>query len=169
MQLQGFLLMLFIFLIAPIFLISTNHNVFFVLVAFILFFHSFRTIIGLFLGTQENPDTSEEDETKEDLEEIFNFDIKKFGVGAKVVKNLIFVLFFIYCLFYLKHFWLKILVAAIICSWSLNIMNSITDNESVEIHHGIISLKGLYIFSINAATLVVLAMVSYNKFINILF
>jgi hypothetical protein len=125
MQSQSLILILFILIIAPILIISSNHNLFFALVAFAMFIASLRSITKALSGSQD--DLSEDDEAeREEFEDMIGLDAQKFGVGAKVVKNLVVILFYIYCLFFIRHTWLKMIDLLLICSLSVNIKEDLT-------------------------------------------
>lgn len=107
MQLQGLMFMLFILLILPVLALSTNHIVFFVVMAVILTISSIKNIYTRFFDIVSEEDDSD-NEAEEEFEDLLNVNMKKFGTGVYVVKNLFLILFFIYCSFYLKSILLKI-------------------------------------------------------------
>ena len=113
MQLQGLLFMLFILLIIPISVLFTNHFIFFGVMAVIIVIGSIKNISLRFFDLDSEEDDTDNEEI-EGFEDMLNIDMKKFGTGTYVVKNLFLILFFIYCSFYLKSILLKIDVALLI-------------------------------------------------------
>ena len=80
MQLQGLMLILFLIVI-PMIALFANHNIFFIVMSFILFVNSANSILSMFLRTnEEHVNTSESlsDELIEELEEVLNIDIRRF-------------------------------------------------------------------------------------------
>ncbi|OGO81558.1 MAG: hypothetical protein A2Y21_02890 [Clostridiales bacterium GWC2_40_7] len=115
MQLQGLMFMLFILLIIPVMALSTNHLIFFAIMAIILIITSIKSIYARFfdIESQEEDDDSDED-AEEEFEDLLNLDMKKFGTGIYIVKDLFIILFFVYCSFYLKSILLKVDAALLI-------------------------------------------------------
>lgn len=108
MQLQGLMFMLFILLIIPIMAISTNHFIFFAVMAVILVVSSVKNIYTRFFHVDQIDEEDTDEEAAEEFEEILNINMKKFGTGIYVVKDLFLILFFIYCSFYLHSILMKI-------------------------------------------------------------
>ncbi|MDP4091906.1 MAG: hypothetical protein Q8920_00930 [Bacillota bacterium] len=158
--------MLFILIIAPLLLISANHNVFFVLVAIVLFINSIRCILKLFIGTSKNQNEIE-DEGMDDLEDMLSVDIKRFGTGTKVVRNLIAVLFFIYCIYYIHAYIFKIMTTFIITSWIITIIKDLSGDEKTSQMKFTTVLKSIYLFVIHASSILLISLVALSKFHNI--
>lgn len=114
MQLQGLMFMLFILLIVPVMVISTNHYIFFALMAIILIISSIKNIYTRFFDLDSEDEEDSDNETEEEFEDLLNLDMKKFGTGIYIVKDLFVILFFLYCSFYLKSIFLKIDAALLI-------------------------------------------------------
>ncbi len=108
MQLQGLMFMLFILLIIPIMALSTNPFLFFAVMAIILIISSIKNIYSRFFDVEPGEDEDSDSEAEEEFEDLLNIDMKKFGVGIYVVKDLFLILFFLYCSFYVKSLFLKI-------------------------------------------------------------
>jgi len=115
MQLQGLMFMLFILLIIPVMALSTNHFIFFAIMAIILIITSIKSIYARFfhIDSREEDDDSDE-EAEEEFEDLLKLDMKKFGTGIYIVKDLFIILFYVYCSFYLKSIILKIDAALLI-------------------------------------------------------
>jgi flagellar biosynthesis/type III secretory pathway M-ring protein FliF/YscJ len=168
MQSQSLFLILFILIIAPILIISSNHNLFFGLVAFVLFIAALRAIYKTLSGSKQ--ETSEEEQSeKEELEDMIGLDAQKFGIGAKVVKNLIVILFYIYSLFYMQHIWLKAIALLLIGSTCINIKRDLTEPAQAGTISNQSRLYSVYTLAANIFTLLVLALVTYNKMVTPLF
>ena len=108
MQLQGLMFMLFILLIIPAMALFTNHFIFFAIMAVILIISSIKNIYLHFFDVDSEEDDDPDDEAEEEFEDLLNLNMKKFGIGIYVVKDLFLILFFVYCSFYLKSILLKI-------------------------------------------------------------
>ncbi len=168
MQSQSLFLILFILIVAPILIISSNHNLFFGLVAFILFIAALRAILKTLSGSKE--DVSDEDQSeKEELEDMIGLDAQKFGIGAKVVKNLIIILFYIYSLFFMHHMWLKAITLLLISSTCINIKRDLTEPAQSGTVKNQSRLYSVYTLVVSIFTLLVLALVTYNKLVTPLF
>lgn len=166
MQLEGLIFIVLMLVIMPVISLSANHNVFFIVTAAILFIVSLRNIYGLVLNLDMESDTAD-DELLADLEESINLDMRKFGIGTKVVKNLIAILFFVYSLFYVYGFWLKIMILIIILFWLYNAFhNMLPGNTDVKVKK---SLRRIFNIFINISTIFLIAVIAYNKFIKVIF
>jgi len=111
------MVMLFILIILPIMVLFANDNVFFVIIAVIMLVFSIKNLHRLILKhgqLDEDEDLSVLSEYSEDMSEI---DMKKFGLIAKTTKNLIIMLFYIYCIFQLKSLAAKAFLILIILYW----------------------------------------------------
>jgi hypothetical protein len=106
MQLQGLLIMLFILAVIPIMILSSNHEIFFILMAVILLVSSVKNLYRGLLGANSGSLESDSD-PEEDLEEILDLDMEKFGIGIDIAKSLITILFLAYCAFYLNFLFFK--------------------------------------------------------------
>ena len=97
MQLQSFLAMLFIFVVLPVFLLFSNHNIFYIAMALVLLFDSLRSIYFLLTGKKIiTPDLNEDDkEFIDDLKNTTGFDLKWFNTCIKIARYLIAILFYI--------------------------------------------------------------------------
>ncbi len=168
MQSQSLFLMLFILIVAPILIISSNHNLFFGVVAFIMFIAALRSIFKALSGSKEDLSQEEESE-KEELEEMIGLDAQKFGIGAKVVRNLVVILFYIYSLFYMQHVWLKAITLLLIGSTCINIKRDLTEPAQAGTANNQSRLYSVYTLAASIFTLIVLALVTYNKMVMPLF
>lgn len=123
MQLQGLMIMLFFTIAIPIIIMSANHNVFFILIALVLFIVSVRDIRNILMFMKDfksqgdyvvEDDMSDEREIVEELEDMTNINIRKFSIGISLAKSLIIILFFVYCSFYVEGLMLKALISSLI-------------------------------------------------------
>lgn len=163
MQLQGLLLILFMLFIVPIIILFTNPNVFFIIVSVILFFLSLRNIHIILFNINE-PYEEQDDELIEYLEFTLNIDIRKFGKGLKVVIDLIFILFFIYCIYYINSIWLKSICGLIILYWYIDIIWVSNKNIDSVVKVSNAYLKNTFIILVNSITILLITVVIYNKF-----
>ena len=98
---------LFIIIIAiPIIALSSNHEIFFVVMSLIITVISVRYIFRLLSGESLKGNEADE-EIVEELEDLIEIDVKKFGKGISVASNLLAILFMIYCAFFLETIILK--------------------------------------------------------------
>lgn len=163
MQLQGLMLILFMSIAIPVMILFANHNLFYILMAIILLIISIRSIHNLlFKGSQEKQDSN--DELLSELEDLIDIDIKKFGVGTKVVKHLTAILFFIYCDFYTNLVYVKFLIALIILYWLTGIFCAIFKNVFTD-RWKAKWLKEAFVMFINISTIALIMLVTCNKFI----
>ncbi len=110
MQSKGMVLLFLAIFALPLIAISTNHNLFFVLISIVLVVLSSRDIFSLISGNSLQ-DQQLNEELEEELEEFVDIDLQRFGTGMSVVYNMIVVLFLIYCAFFLNTLLLKCLTA----------------------------------------------------------
>lgn len=162
MQLQGLVLMLLIMIIMPLMLLFSNDNVFFMVMLVVLLMSSFKHI-NLILYKKNKELTQLDDEIVDDIEETMNIDIKKFGNGIQVARNMIIILFFIYCSFFVHSFVLKFFIAAIIIHKIYEIINNIVYhvNENYKINN---VFKTLFTLLMKVITIIVIAFTACNKF-----
>lgn len=110
MPLQGFMLILFMLAVIPVIALSANHEIYFIMMSLILAVASIRGIYRQLTGGYE--DSGTEGGFAEDMEEMADLDMKKFGTGIDVVKSLFIILFLIYCSFFLVTILFKAVLAA---------------------------------------------------------
>lgn len=165
MQLQGLLFILLMLIIIPIFILSANDTVFFVISALILLIVSIKNIHTPAVGMQK--ETSEEyTSILEDLENASNLNIKKFETGIVVVKDFIIILFLCYCYFYINSIHLKILTFSIAFYWICDIIKFVEDKFHSANSIQITSLKLILFYLTNIGTVIIILLVTCNKFIN---
>ncbi len=126
MQLQGLLFMVFFLLVLPILALSTHQLIFFAVMAAIITFGAIQNIYNYFLSV--GPDDDFEEEAAEDMEDLLDLNMRNFGVGMQIVKNLLLVLFFVYCSFYLNSILLKIAAVLLILIQIYNIRKALSEN-----------------------------------------
>lgn len=165
MQLQGFLLMIFTFVILPIFVLFSNHNVFFIVMALILLVSALRSVYISITGYKKGiPPLSEEDqEILDDLEFSMDFDFKRFDTGIRIAKYAISILFYFYCSFYVNNILARILIAAIILYWIYYIINTIKNNDIFRMAFSRSKYQRIISAIANSAAAIVILIVAYNK------
>lgn len=105
------MVVLFIVVIAiPIIALSSNHEIFFWVASLILTVLSARYIYRLVSGESLHGNDADE-ELEEELEELIDIDVKRFGTGLSVIYNLFVILFLCYCTFFMEAFMLKVIVS----------------------------------------------------------
>lgn len=164
MQLQGLMFMLFMLIIIPILILSTNHNVFFVVIAVALFLVSMRNMYTVLFHPAESPVESDDD-MMEELEDAMNVDMKKFGTGAIVVRNLLFILFFIYCVFYVSSIWLKVLIFINIAHWVYDTVINISKSEPGIAERNKSRVRDAVFLLVNTSATLLITFVVCNKFL----
>lgn len=168
MQLQALMLMLLMVVIIPTTILSSDHNVFFVIISIALLAFSFKnfhyTIFNIY---EQTPDNTEE--RLDDLEGALNIDIKKFGVGTSVARDLIAILFFAYCSYYIHFPWLKVIILLIYTYWLHDIVDVLAGGKYIYSIKRRSSIKKLYLLLVNIGAIVVILFTAYCKFKNILF
>ncbi|NLD48398.1 MAG: hypothetical protein GX660_14605 [Clostridiaceae bacterium] len=162
MQLQRMLLILLMLIIIPIIIISSNDSAFFIILAIILSLASLKSIIeNLFISIEDDIDLS--DDMIDEIEDQTNLNIYKFGIGLSVIKDLVIILFFVYCNFYLYSFIYKILFTFVTLYWLNDLVSSIKNPDKNNSQ-----LKGIKVRFINVLTnlssLLIIIIVAYNKF-----
>jgi hypothetical protein len=128
MQSKGAVLLFLAIFALPLIAVSTNHNLFFVLVSIAVVVLSLKDIYSL-LTVNNFPDQQLDEELEEELEDLVDIDLKRFGTGISVVYNMIVVLFLVYCAFYLITHYLKILASFAILLQVHFIIKKLKDKE----------------------------------------
>lgn len=163
MPLQGLMLILFMIIIVPSLIIFANHEIFFILISIILFYTSLRNIYKKI--TNFNSLSSEtNDEISDEFEQISNVNVKKFKDGISVSKNLIIILFFIYCSFIVSSFLIKILIALILTFRLISVINSFRSKIVETSHSLIINLKTTFSLLIDFLTTAIIIFISIKKY-----
>lgn len=106
MQSKSLAFLFIIIITIPIIALSTNHEIFFVVMSLIITVICVRYIFRLISGESLKGNEADE-ELEEELEDLIGIDIKKFGKGISVASNLLVILFMIYCAFFLKTIIIK--------------------------------------------------------------
>lgn len=155
--------MFFMLIIAPIMMLFTNHNIFFIVIGFILWVASLKNIHTILFKSKKSSIQVEKSDVN-DLESVIDIDLKKFGTGTKVVKNLMIILFLVYCSFFVNAFILKALTTAIIIYRIHIVLKSILNPKSIlSVKNS--NLKSLLLILVNLTTIILIAIVTCNKFI----
>jgi hypothetical protein len=162
MQIREIMLLLIMLIIIPTAILTSNHDVFFIIVALVIFIASIRKAYFSAFNIEQNTEGTS-DETVEDLEEMLNLNMKRFGTGTVVVKNLIIILFFLYCSFFTHVLWEKALITAVILYWIHGTVNCLIAIDGDASSHARITNKVVDIF-INLVTVLIISIVAYIKF-----
>jgi small-conductance mechanosensitive channel len=165
MQLQGFLLMIFTFVILPVFVLFSNHNIFFIVMSLILLISTLRSIYIAIVGYKKGiPPLSEEDQDiLDEIESSIDFDFKRFDTGIRVARYAISILFYLYCSFYVSNIILRVLVAAVIVYWIYYIINTIKINDAFRMAFSRKKYQRILSAIANSAAAIVILIVAYNK------
>jgi hypothetical protein len=161
MQLQSLLILLFLLFIVPMVILFANPDIFFIIVSIILFILSLRSIHIIIFNIKEDSEELD-DELIEDLEMTLNIDVRKFSKGIKVGIDLIFMLFFIYCFFYINSYWLRVACCAIMLYWYTDILR-IMGKFSVNQNN---ILRNLTLVLVHSLTIILITIVICNKFMS---
>jgi hypothetical protein len=164
MQLEYMLLLIIMLIIIPIVAISSNDTAFYIITSIIVAISSLRSFYNNFFGISEEEMDEEDIEFLQEVESQINLDLYKLGQGFQTIKSLIVIVFYIYCAFYLHHFWLKALSVFVIAHWIstliYNLKKSIDDNSNEKVS----VLKRIYMLFVNISALVIITFSTYNKF-----
>lgn len=165
MQSEGLILFLFIIVSVPIMIVTSNHNIFFVIVGLAIAFVSIINIRSIFQLKQ----VDEEPEDAEEIEGMINIDSHKFGRGIEFVKGLTIILLFIYCSVYVKAHAFKVLIALAIAFRAFDISVYLKSNQKAIDHfNSIWAVRTITLF-VNLVNIAIILPVAYNKFIHPIF
>lgn len=165
MQLEGLLLVLVMLVLIPVFALSSNDTVFFIVVALILFFSSIKSIGDNLLNINYE-ESEKSSELIDEIEDQVNIDLNKFARGLKVIRNLITILFFVYCTFYISSLWQKSVSILIILFWARELfctLSSDSTNISEDYHPKSIKLRFVFVI-ISLCSIILISITAYNKF-----
>jgi hypothetical protein len=165
MQLQSFLLMIFTFVILPIFILFTNHDAFFIVMSLVLLISTIRSVYISFIGPKRVPPqiSEEEQDMLDDLESTVDFDFKRFDTGIRVAKYAIAILFYLYCSFYSKDITIKILISALIVYWIYYINNILKNSSTFIMAFSRKKYERILSIMANSAAAIVILIVAYNR------
>lgn len=158
MPLQGLMFLIFMFIIIPVLVLSTNHYLFFAVTALILVVGSIRSIYRRFFNIPEDDETSE-DEDAEEIEDMFDMNMKKFGTGINVIKAMFLILFYVYCSFNLNSIFLKLPAALLILLQIHEIRLALNDNSKFKMSPAL--SRNIETIA-NIISLVLIILTSYN-------
>jgi hypothetical protein len=168
MQSNGFSLMIFIFLVLPVIILFSNHDIFFVIIALILIISSIKNLYQTII---KPPDIKSDDESIfEDYGEDEDLSSEGLGISTRIVKNLIVILFYIYCTFFIYSIIFRAVVLAIILYWLHDTINSPakpaddTDISAPPIKTNT-NAQGALTFFVNVGSILMIIFVTCNKFI----
>lgn len=165
MQLQGLILILFMIIIIPLSILFANDNVFFILLSILIIFTSVNGIYDKIFNFKTQSSNNKE-EFSSDFKSELNIDIHKFGIGLSIAKNLIVILYLVYCTFFIELLFYKVLAALIISFRIFHVFKSISKQISSINPLWLDTIKNVYFVLIDIATILVIAVVSYNKYFN---
>ncbi|HHV96345.1 MAG TPA: hypothetical protein GXX37_07720 [Clostridiaceae bacterium] len=134
MQIHSFLAMIFVFVILPLFLLFSNHIIFYITMSLILLIDSIRSIYFSISGKKIiTPELDEEDlEFIDNLKTTTGFDLKWFNTCLKIARYLIVILFYIYCSFIANSMIVNILVTIVILYWIHRIIDSYKEEINIK-------------------------------------
>jgi hypothetical protein len=168
MQSNGFSLMIFIFLALPVIILFSNHDIFFIIIALILIISSIKNLYQTII---KPPDIQSENESIfEDYGEDEDLSSEGMGISARIVKNLVVILFYIYCTFFIYSIAFRAVVLIIILYWLHDTINSpARPTDSTDISTPPIktntSVQGALSFFVNIGSILMIIFVTCNKFI----
>lgn len=166
MQLRGLMFLLLITIVIPITILLPSHNVFFMVVALLLIIDSARKIYVELNGEgfyfEEDDDIEEE---LEEFEELYEIDIKKFDEGIKVARNLVIILFYLYCSFFVTSFLLKVIVSGIMVYWTRETLRSIRNKLVIPGGKVLNAFRKMLVVGMNLFSIIFIAVVAYNKYV----
>lgn len=110
MQSKSKVFLLIIIIAIPIIALSSNHEIFFAVTSLIITVLSLRNVFKLLSGESLMGGEADE-EMEEELEDLIEIDVKRFGKGISVAGNLLAILFLFYCAFFLETTILKALAS----------------------------------------------------------
>lgn len=165
MQLQGFMFMILTFIVLPVFILFSNHDIFFVIMSLILLVNALRSIYISAIGYKKGiPRPDEEDEElMDDMEISIDFDFKRFDTGTRVTKYAVTILFYIYCYFFASSILIKILISAVILYWIYYIVNTIKENDIFSMAFSKKKSQRVLSAMANSAAAIVILAVALNK------
>lgn len=164
MQLEYMLLIIIMLIIIPIVAISSNDTAFYIITSIIVTISSLKSFYNNFFGISEEEMDEEDIEFLEEVESQINLDLYKLGKGFQTIKSLIVILFYIYCAFYLHHFWLKTLSTFVIVHWIYTLINNLKKSFNDYSKENVSFLKRLYMLLINIFALLIITFSAYSKF-----
>lgn len=161
MQLQSLMLMMFMLIVIPVFVLFSDHTTFFIVMALLLFAASVKNIreqVKSLRANQERAAEEEYDELEDDTEK----EALLLEKGIVVIKNLMMILFFLYCLFFFHALWLKLLTAAVILYWLRDLAVSLLGDTEEYTQARYMLSQAAYIF-VNICTLGLVVIAGYSK------
>jgi hypothetical protein len=162
MQLQSLMIMMFMLIVLPIFVLFADHTTFFIVIALLLFSASLKNLREQIKGLHADRSQSM-DEDNEEIDERTEKEIRTFEKGIVVIKNLMMILFFIYCLFFSNSLWLQLITSAVILYWLRDLAVNLLDDPEDYTEAGHPLSKAVYIV-VNLCTLGLVLIAAYNRF-----
>jgi len=129
MQSKGSVLIFLAVLAFPIIALSTDHDIFFAVTAALVTLAAIKSIYNLIVLNGFEQIELDED-LEDDLEELIDIDVRKFGDGLNIIVHMIVIVFIIYCAFYLETILLKCVAALAILMQILFIIKKAQKNSA---------------------------------------
>jgi hypothetical protein len=161
--------MFFTLIVLPAIVLFSNQDIFFVMVAIFLLVTSIKNLYQAVISPADIRQNEFED-IFEDYNEDEDLNPENITVNTKIVKNLIIILFYIYCTFFIYSFIFKAFVYAIILYWLYDTINpSPKTAEAGSLVSDPIkpnsNLRNILSFFVNTGTIIMIVFVTCNKFI----
>ncbi len=166
MQKQGLMIMLLMGVVLPFIILFLNHNIFFILISFILLVSSVLNIHSRISGRQMlySDDKEAEAEMMEEMQDQINLDLEKFSRGTRVSRHSVAVVFFTYSSFYVQSILLNVLISLIMVYWINKIFEDIMGDGSVLVFADKGTLRDIVVITVSSASVFVIVAVSLIKF-----
>lgn len=158
MQSKSAVFVLMLILAIPVLLISTNHELFFILASIIVTIASAGFIYASVSGNELHVN-EEDEELEEELEDLMNIDIKKLGTGFSILYNMLNILLLCYCSFYLKAVIFKVIISIGVILQIFFIRKKYKENSS-EINQKLIKPQ---MFAANVINITIILFTVINK------
>ncbi len=158
MQSKSAVFILTLILAIPVLLISTNHELFFILASIIVIIASVGFIFSSISGV-EFPINEKDEQIEEELEDLTNIDIKKLGTGFSILYNMLSILLLCYCSFYLKAVVFKVIISIAVILQIFFIRKKYKENSS-EINQKLIRPQ---LFAANVINITIILFTVINK------
>ncbi len=165
MELEKILFLLML-IILPIMILMSNHNIFFIITGIVIIIISIRNLYVIIYKVNIN-EIEDDDENIDDLYDNEELNIAKIGLGTVVVKNLIVILFFVYCVYHINSYILKVLVSINIAYYIYYLKNSIIESKKAENKEKLeFPLGRILGFVVNLTSIIIVIFTACNKFIS---
>ncbi|MDP4182351.1 MAG: hypothetical protein Q8942_14835 [Bacillota bacterium] len=168
MQSEGLIFIFFLLFIIPIIILFANPNVFLAILSVFVLLSSIKNINGVLFGEKNSSEIFEE-EIEEEFEDLPDIDLKKLLTGIKVVGNIIVVLFFSFCMFFVKNIIFKEISILIISYRIIHLINMLGIFYVYDSFPVLKKFKGTGLLVLNSFSIIIITVVCCNKFIKFYF